>query len=54
MIVYAETVEEKPIDRYYNRNSHSRVTHYELLGNGISYCLRRGYHMQVVILNDEN
>lgn len=54
MIIKAETIEEKPVNRQYNRHGENRITHYETLGNGISYCLRTGYVMQVVIIRDDN
>lgn len=54
MILLAETIEEKPIDRQYNRNGCDRTTHYETMANGISYCLRGAYKMQIVIIEERN
>ena len=49
-----ETIEEKPIDRDYNKHDGVRITHCEVLGGGIGYCLRAGHIMEVVIVEDED
>lgn len=48
-IKYAESIEEKPVDRYYNKHSKNRKTHYEILGGGIAYCVRKGVCGHVII-----
>lgn len=48
-IIYAESVEEKSIDRFYNKHGKNRETHYEILGDGICFCLRTGHQMEVLV-----
>ena len=38
-MIYAESVEEKSIDRFYNKHGDPRITHLEIFGDGISFCL---------------
>ena len=52
-IRYAETIEEKSIDRDYNAHGKPRETHYEVYGGGISYCLRTGHQMEVILIEDD-
>ena len=49
MIIFAESIEEKPIDRYYNKHNKHRRTHYEILGGGIAYCVRKGVCGHVIV-----
>lgn len=46
---YAESIEEKPVDRYYNKHNKHRRTHYEILGGGIAYCVRKGVCGHIII-----
>ena len=48
-IVFAESMEERPIDRDYNAHGKSRITQPEILGDGYAYCVRIAYPGQVVI-----
>lgn len=52
-IVFAETIEEKPVDRFYNSHGKQRLTHYEIFGGGISYCLRGGHQMEVILIEND-
>jgi len=52
-MIYAESVEEKPIDRFYNLHGNKRITHLEIFGDGISFCLRSGNHINVLVIEDE-
>ena len=52
-MIYAESVEEKSIDRFYNKHRNPRITHLELFGDGISFCLRFGNFINVLVVEDE-
>lgn len=41
MIIFAESIEEKPIDRYYNKHNKHRRTHYEILGGVLRTALEK-------------
>jgi len=51
-MIYAESVEEKPIDRFYNLHGNKRITHLEIFGDGISFCLRSGNLINVLVVED--
>ena len=49
-MIYAESVEEKSIDRFYNKHGNPRITHLELFGDGICFCLRSGNLINVLVI----
>ena len=49
-MMYAESVEENPIDRFYNLHGNKRITHLEIFGDGISFCLRSGNLINVLVI----
>ena len=52
-MIYAESVEEKPIDRFYNLHGNRRITHLEIFGGGLCFCLRSGNLINVLVIDDE-
>lgn len=48
-----EPIEEKSIDRDYNKHGKPRETHYEVLGGGIAYCVRSFIQPEIIIVYDD-
>lgn len=52
-IIYAESVENKSVDRDYRKHGIPRTSHLELFGGGISFSLRPGNKIHVLVIEDE-
>ena len=53
IIIEAESLEERPIDRDYNAHGGKRITQPEIYGGGIAYCVRMAYPGEGVIKFDK-